>query len=125
LCIGKSSLVPYGGSLLTDFDSSADIQRQRLMARDGSTHEEASARLNSQIPISDKIKYADHVIDNSGSIAELNREVSAFLKKLEKEIGGWRWLVSWLIPPLGFTFAAYYLIRKALERSKSKQLKSS
>ncbi|KAF7778952.1 hypothetical protein Agabi119p4_3297 [Agaricus bisporus var. burnettii] len=36
---------------------SADIQLVRLMSRDGSSREEASARLNSQMPISSKIEW--------------------------------------------------------------------
>jgi dephospho-CoA kinase len=42
-------------------------QIQRAMERDGITREEAEARLRRQLPLAEKIKYADYVIDTSGS----------------------------------------------------------
>ena len=45
-----------------------EMQLERLMARDGFTREEASARLRSQMPAAEKAKRADVVIDTSGSI---------------------------------------------------------
>lgn len=53
-----------------------ETQRQRLMARDGSTAEEALARINSQIPITEKKDKADYVIDNSGSMDDTRRQVA-------------------------------------------------
>ncbi len=48
---------------------------QRLIARDGLSEEEARRRIASQMPISEKVKVADHVIDNSGARAETERRV--------------------------------------------------
>ncbi|KAG8903443.1 hypothetical protein FRB99_003265 [Tulasnella sp. 403] len=48
-----------------------EIQLQRLMKRDGSNREAAIARVNAQLPLADKLDYADHVIDNSGSTQDL------------------------------------------------------
>ncbi len=45
-----------------------EMQLERLMARDGFTREEASARLRSQMPAAEKAERADVVIDTSGSI---------------------------------------------------------
>jgi dephospho-CoA kinase len=42
-------------------------QLQRAMDRDGCTLEEAKARLRRQMPLSEKRKFADFVIDTSGS----------------------------------------------------------
>jgi dephospho-CoA kinase len=42
-------------------------QIERAMHRDGSTREEAEARLSRQMPLFEKRKYADFVIDTSGS----------------------------------------------------------
>jgi dephospho-CoA kinase len=42
-------------------------QIARAMDRDGITREEALARLRRQLPLKDKVKYADFVIDTSGS----------------------------------------------------------
>lgn len=44
------------------------LQRERLMARDGFTVQEAEARLRSQMPAAEKAARADVVIDTSGSI---------------------------------------------------------
>lgn len=93
------------------------------MLRDGSNKTDASSRLNSQLPITAKLEYADQVIENSGSVGELEKEVAAFLVKLDKQTGGWRWLVSWLIPPVGLAFATFTLIWRAL-RSQSRRKKS-
>ena len=41
-------------------------QVERAMKRDGLTREEAMARLARQMPLSEKVRYADYVIDTSG-----------------------------------------------------------
>ena len=42
-------------------------QIRRTMARDGATEDEARARVLSQMPIDDKAKLADYVVDNEGT----------------------------------------------------------
>jgi dephospho-CoA kinase len=44
-------------------------QRGRLMERDGMTAGEAARRMATQMPVADKAKLADHVIDNTGDRA--------------------------------------------------------
>jgi len=44
-------------------------QLQRLMARDGVDEAAARARIASQMPVAEKAKLADHVIDNAGDRA--------------------------------------------------------
>jgi dephospho-CoA kinase len=44
-------------------------QRARLMARDGMEAAEATARMATQMPVIDKAKLADYVIDNTGDRA--------------------------------------------------------
>src|SRR5207245_863555 len=44
-------------------------QIARLMARDGIDSEEALRKIRSQMPLAEKAKFADHVIDNSGELA--------------------------------------------------------
>ena len=44
-------------------------QRARLMARDGMAAPEATSRMATQMPVVDKAKLADHVIDNCGDRA--------------------------------------------------------
>lgn len=43
-----------------------DVQVARAAARDQSTEDEARARVRAQMPLAEKVKLADHVIDNSG-----------------------------------------------------------
>ena len=51
---------------------SPDIQIERIMKRDGCSRKHAVERLNSQMPIDDKIAYADFVIRSEGSLDEVN-----------------------------------------------------
>lgn len=47
-----------------------DIQLQRLISRDGFSETEAKQRVNSQLPLKDKVLLADAVIDNNGTIRQ-------------------------------------------------------
>jgi dephospho-CoA kinase len=47
----------------------AATQRARLMARDGMAAAEATSRMATQMPVVDKAKLADYVIDNTGDRA--------------------------------------------------------
>lgn len=86
------------------------------MLRDNSSVEDASSRLNSQIPIDDKLNYADERIDNTGGVEDLNEKVDAFVARLKKE-AGWSWIISWIIPPYGLISAACILVWRAIWRS--------
>ncbi|HKZ07781.1 MAG TPA: dephospho-CoA kinase [Methylomirabilota bacterium] len=57
-------------------------QLARLMARDGSTEAEARARIASQMPVAEKAKLADYVVDNSGTRAETERQVREVYRAL-------------------------------------------
>lgn len=61
-----------------------DIQLQRLMARDGSTEEEALSRLRSQMPIDSKRQLADVIIDNSGSREHTKEQILRFWQGKER-----------------------------------------
>ncbi|HEY7365716.1 MAG TPA: dephospho-CoA kinase [Methylomirabilota bacterium] len=50
-------------------------QLARLRARDGLTEQEALQRIRSQMPLAEKVKLADHVIDNSGDRAATEAQV--------------------------------------------------
>lgn len=58
-----------------------DVQLQRLMARDESTKEEALSRIKSQMPLNEKIKLADAVINNNGTVEETKEQLFQVLKK--------------------------------------------
>ncbi|RBP46730.1 dephospho-CoA kinase [Garciella nitratireducens] len=47
------------------------IQLKRLMQRNHLTREQAMNRIKSQLPLKEKIKYADILIDNNGSLLNL------------------------------------------------------
>ena len=56
---------------------------KRLMARDGLTRNAAVIELESQMPLSEKVVQADHVIDNSGSLADTNKQVEHLAELLK------------------------------------------
>jgi dephospho-CoA kinase len=58
------------------------IERQRT--RDGATPEHARQRLEAQLPIDEKRRLADHVIDNSGSLADTERQVKELYERLTR-----------------------------------------
>jgi dephospho-CoA kinase len=64
-----------------------ETQVERTMGRDGCTREEAEARIRAQIPLAEKAALADHVIDNSGSLAETRARVDAVLEAICLERG--------------------------------------
>ena len=60
----------------------ADVQQERLMARNQLSADDARKRMNSQMPMAEKEQLADYVIDNSGTIAETYEQVDAVLAQL-------------------------------------------
>jgi len=50
-------------------------QITRVMARDGVSESDARARVAAQMPIEEKVRRADHVINTDGSFEETNRQV--------------------------------------------------
>jgi dephospho-CoA kinase len=63
-----------------------ETERRRLMERDGLSDADARARIASQMPIAEKAKLADHVIDNSGTREETERQVRAVYGALLGEL---------------------------------------
>jgi dephospho-CoA kinase len=59
-------------------------QIERAMKRDGSTRVQALARLASQMPLEEKRKYADYVIDTSGSKVETLRQTEEVFQALRE-----------------------------------------
>ena len=59
-------------------------QIQRLMERDGISREEAADRLKAQLPIEEKVGYADFVIHNEGLLEDTGKQVDALWEKLEQ-----------------------------------------
>jgi len=63
---------------------SPELQKQRLMQRSGLKEDEIDARVQSQMPMSEKVKYADFVIDNSGDLSNTRRQVVEVNSKLRE-----------------------------------------
>jgi dephospho-CoA kinase len=60
---------------------------QWLQKRNNLSREEILKRIDSQMPLADKVKRADYVIENDGSVADLAKKVDLlcqWLRKLQK-----------------------------------------
>ena len=62
-----------------------ETQIKRILARDKRSKEEALSIINSQMPLDEKKKRSDYVIENDGNIQDLERKIDGFLKKIEFE----------------------------------------
>lgn len=62
------------------------LQIKRLMARDGISRESALARICSQMPIEEKRRYADIIIDNSGNLGDTMKLADEAYLKLSGKI---------------------------------------
>jgi dephospho-CoA kinase len=58
------------------------LQVSRLMSRDGLTEKEARARIESQMPIEEKRKFADYVIETSGTLKQTRDQAEAIYRDL-------------------------------------------
>ena len=79
-------LVESGGSKNMDrvvvVTTDPATQLRRLMARDGCSEEAARARTASQMPLAVKARYADYVIDNSGTREQTDARVREVYRAL-------------------------------------------
>jgi dephospho-CoA kinase len=60
-----------------------DTQRSRLQERDHLTQTEAQKHIDAQMSLEEKRRLADYVIENDGSLADLERDVRAVLEKIK------------------------------------------
>lgn len=58
------------------------LQISRLMDRDNLAFEEAKARIKSQMPIEEKLKFADYTIDTSGTLKQTHAQVESVYRDL-------------------------------------------
>ncbi len=58
------------------------LQKSRLITRDHLTTEEASARMDSQMAIREKLKLADYTIDTSGTLKQTQEQVEVIYRDL-------------------------------------------
>ncbi|HHU32097.1 MAG: dephospho-CoA kinase [Zhaonellaceae bacterium] len=54
---------------------SKETQIKRLMTRNGLSREEAISRIESQLPLEEKLRYADEIINTEGSLSETEHQV--------------------------------------------------
>lgn len=59
-----------------------EVQIRRVMKRNSLNREEAMARLKSQMPIDEKLRYAQIVIRNDGTMRELEKRVNKVWEEL-------------------------------------------
>ncbi len=66
----------------------ADLQRrvERVKSRDNLSEADILARVNRQIPLEEKRKWADFEIDNNGTLEELHTQTKKVLEKLVDQI---------------------------------------
>jgi len=56
-------------------------QIERLISRNGLSEAQARQRISLQMPLEQKLRFADYVIDNSGSLEETETQVDALVKE--------------------------------------------
>lgn len=86
--IDAALLLESGLDNLTDkiwlVKASEETQLKRLMRRDNIDERQAINRIKSQMPLKEKLKYADKIIDNDGNIEYTKKQVDNFWKELTK-----------------------------------------
>ncbi|HEY7535092.1 MAG TPA: dephospho-CoA kinase [Thermodesulfobacteriota bacterium] len=81
LIVEKGGMKPViSGLILITADEEAEITR--LIKRDGVSRKQAITRIKSQMPLSEKIKYANYIIDNSGNLKDTRNQVREVWKKI-------------------------------------------
>ena len=84
--VDAALMIESGGwrrfDLIVVVDCGESQQISRLRRRSGMNEAEARRRVAAQMPLSEKVKYADRVIDNRGSVADARRQVEALVESL-------------------------------------------
>ena len=68
-------------------DAPVDVQLERLTAERGMTDEEAKQRVASQASRADRLAAADLVVENSGTLVDLDRRIDEVWVTLEQRAG--------------------------------------
>lgn len=61
-----------------------DLQKARLIKRNSLTQDQAEQRISAQLPIDQKTKQADFVIENNSSLEELKNQTQKVISQLQK-----------------------------------------
>jgi dephospho-CoA kinase len=73
LCVETGAYTRFDGLIVVYCEP--EEQLRRLMNRDNITREEAEKIIRTQMPIDEKLKYADFVVNNSGTSEETEKDV--------------------------------------------------
>ncbi|CAG8598308.1 13217_t:CDS:2, partial [Funneliformis mosseae] len=92
----ESGLQKWVSSVIVIYVSER-LQVSRLVKRDNLLEHVAIQRISAQMPLGEKVKFADYVIDNSGDLSETEKQLNIVLAKLYPSV--WSWLVTWIGPP--------------------------
>jgi dephospho-CoA kinase len=61
-----------------------ELQIQRLMARDGISRQEAMRKIETQLPLEEKVFAAHYIINNTGSVEETEEQVTRFYQAIRE-----------------------------------------
>lgn len=62
-----------------------DVQVKRLMKRDGLTRDEAIKRIKAQMPLREKVRFADYIIDGNKMLNMVKKQIKTVLMRLREE----------------------------------------
>ena len=63
------------------------VQEERLVNRDGMSVEDARSRLDAQMPIDEKKRLADRLVDNGNTLEHTHRQVESVIEELNEAAG--------------------------------------
>ncbi len=88
LLVENGSYRTMGALVVVAADQATQVAR--VQARDGTDQEAARARIAAQLPLTDKIRVADYVIENDGSLARTREQVATVHHALLERFAGGR-----------------------------------
>lgn len=93
---------------------SEEQQLQRLMTRNRLTNEEAVSRISAQMPIEEKARLADYVIDNSGHISDTRKQTEEIVSKLKSSYTHLKIRIIFILTFIVTGGSLGYLIKKII-----------
>ncbi|KTW25799.1 dephospho-CoA kinase [Pneumocystis carinii B80] len=95
-----------------------NTQIERLRTRNGYAEEDSMKRIESQMPLCDKIELADIVIWNDGNKKELEEKIKGLIKNIKPSRA--RCLIERVIPVFAIISIIYIIIKRWLRKKKIK-----
>lgn len=80
----ENGLEAQVAEVIVVFTSDAQ-RRERIRTRDDLSDEEIEGRIAAQLPLEEKVRRADHVIDNDGTLEATEHQVDALYAQLTRE----------------------------------------